>query len=184
LFEVLMSRKRTGHFARFWDSTEDSVRLLAGGGCVLGALWSPAFYTMRGLGRDLVYAAPVEGYRGWHSGLCLSARMDDRTRDHAYAYLNWWLDGTPGAIMARQGYYISVIEPLRETMSPAEWGYWYGGEPSTDDLQGTLGTIVVRRGERREGGSHLQRVANVSVWSTIMSEQNYLARRWREFLDD
>jgi len=183
LFQVLLSLKRRGHFMRFWGSPEESVSLMAGANAVIGSLWSPAYYSLRALGRDIVYADPREGYRGWHSGLCLSANVQAEVRDAAYAYLNWWLDGTPGAIMARQGYYMSVVDTLRDTLSQAEWDYWYEGRPAAEDLPGLSATVAVRRGETREGGSYMNRVARISVWSTVMPEHNYLARRWREFLE-
>lgn len=183
LFDVLMSFRRRGHFTRFWGSNEEAVALMAGPGRMLGAIWSPAFYTLRGMGRNLAYAAPKEGYRGWHSGMCLSSSASEAAAEAAYAYMNWWLDGTPGAIMARQGYYMSVVEPLRETLSEAEWRYWYDGQPAEEDLPGLSAPVAVRRGERREGGAHQSRIARVAAWSTIMPEQNYLARRWREFLE-
>ncbi|MBO6900039.1 MAG: extracellular solute-binding protein [Rhizobiaceae bacterium] len=183
LFEILAARQRTGHFAKLWASSEDSIRLMSGPSCVLGSLWSPAYYAIRGMGRKLTYAAPREGYRGWQSGLSLSAALPAEKLEMAYAYLNWWLDGVPGAIMARQGYYMSVTEPVRANLSPAEWDYWYEGLPASDDLPGLSAPIVVRKGEQREGGSHKERVERVAVWSTIMPEHNYLVRRWREFLD-
>lgn len=183
LFQVLMSLKRRGHFMRFWGATEDSVALMAGSNAVIGSLWSPAYYSLRAMGRDIVYAVPREGYRGWHSGLCLSASVDGDVREAAYAYMNWWLEGTPGAIMARQGYYISVVDTLRDTLSAAEWDYWYEGRPAAEDLPGLSADVAVRRGEMREGGSYMNRVAKISVWSTVMPEHNYLARRWREFLE-
>jgi putative spermidine/putrescine transport system substrate-binding protein len=183
LFQVLLSLKRRGHFTRFWGTPEDSVALMAGANAVIGSLWSPAYYALRGMGCDIVYAAPREGYRGWHSGLCLSSNVEGETSEAAYAYLNWWLEGTPGAIMARQGYYTSVVDTLRGALSQAEWDYWYEGKPATEDLPGLSSTIAVRRGETREGGSYMNRVARISVWSTVMPEHNYLARRWREFLE-
>ena len=182
MFGHLMVMRRAGHFGRFWNSSEDSVRAMSGSGPIIGAMWSPAYYALRASGSPLTYAAPAEGYRGWHSGLSISAATDGERLDMAYDYLNWWLDGVPGAIMARQGYYMSVVEPLRGTLTESEWNYWYGGEPAVEDLSGRDGTIA-RRGERREGGSYLQREARVVVWSTIMPEHNYLIRRWREFLD-
>jgi putative spermidine/putrescine transport system substrate-binding protein len=182
LFDLLRSLKRRGHFTRFWGSAEDSVGLMTSPS-MIGSLWSPAFYTLRGMGEDLLYAVPREGYRGWHSGLCLSARASEEASEMAYAYMNWWLAGEPGAIMARQGYYISVTEPLSRTLSDAEWRYWYGGEPAANDLPGISGQIVVRKGQSREGGGHRERIGRVAVWSTIMPEHNYLARRWREFIE-
>ncbi|NPD14016.1 signal peptide prediction [Xinfangfangia sp. D13-10-4-6] len=187
LFAVLMPLRRAGHFTRFWATSDDAVRLMmapGSGGPMISAMWSPACYTLRGQGRRLHYAAPAEGYRGWHSGLCLSAAASGAVLDMAYAYLNWWLDGMPGAIMARQGYYISVPGPLRETLTPQEWAYWYDGQTAATDLPGSDGTVVVHKGERREGGSYQARVARVAVWSTIMPEHNYLVRRWRQFMGD
>jgi putative spermidine/putrescine transport system substrate-binding protein len=113
----------------------------------------------------------------------LSARTETETREAAYAYMNWWLDGTPGVIMARQGYYMSVVESLRNSLSESEWQYWYDGQPAAADLPGLSSPTAVRRGEYREGGSHQNRVARAVAWSTIMPEHNYLARRWREFLE-
>jgi len=182
LFDILLARQRTGHFSRLWVSSEDSIRFLSGPTCVIGSLWSPAYYAIRGMGRDLVYAAPREGYRGWQSGLSLSAAATAEKQEMAYAYFNWWLEGVAGAIMARQGYYMSVVEPVKQSLSPAEWNYWYGGLPAAQDLPGLAAPVVVRAGERREGGDYKERVSRIAVWSTIMPEHNYLARRWREFL--
>ncbi|MCC7320767.1 MAG: hypothetical protein IT542_07295 [Rubellimicrobium sp.] len=181
LFAILMSRRRSGHFGRFWASNEEAVRVMAAPGCLIGSLWSPAHYALRGMGHEMIYATPAEGYRGWHAGQSISAAVEGEKLEMAHAYLNWWLDGVPGAIMARQGYYTSVTGPLRETLSPAEWAYWYAGEPAPEDLSGPGPGPVVRRGERRPGGSFRERMARVAVWSTIMPEHNYLARRWREF---
>ena len=183
LFQVLRSFKRRGHFTRFWGTSEDSVALMAGANAVIGSLWSPAYYSLRGMGRDIIYAAPREGYRGWHSGLCVSSNVEGEMADAAYAYMNWLLEGMPGAIMARQGYYASVVGTLRETLSQAEWEYWYEGKAAAEDLAGPSANIAVRRGETREGGNYMNRVARISAWSTVMPEHNYLARRWREFLE-
>lgn len=183
LFDLLNSLKRRGHFTRFWSTNEESVSVLKSSNCELGSLWSPAYYTLRAGNKNVVYASPAEGYRGWHSGQCLSANTSGEVLEMAYQYMNWWLDGTPGAILARQGYYISVIDSLRETLSKAEWDYWYEGKPATESLNNSSSMPAVKLGDCREGGSYKNRVANVVVWSTIMPEHNYLARRWREFLE-
>lgn len=184
LFDLLMWRKKAGYLMRSWASHEESVRMMSMPGNLLGSLWSPAFYELRARGHDIIYAAPKEGYRGWHSGLSLSADLSDEMRENAYAYLNWWLSGVPGAIMARQGYYTSVTEPLKRTLTDAEWDYWYEGRPAATDLPSASGQIAVREGEIRKGGSHSERISSIKVWSTIMDEHNYIVRRWREFLDE
>lgn len=181
LFDFLMSRRRTGDFGRFWESNEDALRLMTAPATAIGSLWSPAYYTLRGQGLDFTYADPAEGSRGWHSGQCISAAVEGDVLEMAYAYLNWWLDGVPGAIMARRGYYISVAGPLQDILSPAEWDYWYAGKPASEDLPGPGGTLLPLRGEVRAGGSYRDRMKRINAWSTIMPEHNYLIRRWREF---
>ena len=42
---------------------------------------------------------------------------------------------------------------------------------------------ALHAGEVRHGGSYVERMSRVRVSNTIMDDHNYLARRWREFLD-
>lgn len=182
LFAFLMAQRRAGNFGRFWNTTEESLRGMSNPATAIGSLWSPAYYLLRAQGKELLYADPAEGSRGWHAGNCISAAVEGETLDMAYAYLNWWLDGVPGAILARRGYYISVARPLRDTLGAAEWAYWYAGEPAEEDLQGPDGVVVAFRGEQRAGGSYCNRMERIACWSTIMPENNYLIRRWREFI--
>ena len=57
---------------------------------------------------------PIEGCRGWFGGLALSAHLSGSgTCDAAYEYLNWWLDGGPGAILARNGAYLANHSAVR-----------------------------------------------------------------------
>jgi putative spermidine/putrescine transport system substrate-binding protein len=124
----------------------------------------------------------VEGYRAWHGGLSLSARLEGRQLDIAYDYLNWWLSGWPGAVVARQGYYMSVLDRIRPHLSEAEWNYWYGGRPAAVDLPGPGGETSIKAGSLRSGGSYWDRAANIAVWNTTMDEHNYLVRRWVELV--
>jgi putative spermidine/putrescine transport system substrate-binding protein len=183
LFAILMRYKRRGHFARSWTSHEESVRHFMMPSTMIGSLWSPAYFEVKGLGRHLHYACPQEGYRGWHSGLCLSAAVSDEMRDKAYVFFNWWLSGAPGAIMARQGYYMSVIDPVRNALPSDEWDFWYDGKPASRNLASLHGEVAILEGESRSGGSYHQRISKIAAWSTIMEEHNYVAHRWREFLE-
>ncbi len=182
LVDILTQRKKAGHFGGFWNTRPESVQLMDRREVVLESIWSPAVMALRACGRKIVSAAPREGYRGWHCGMSISARTVGRQRDIAYEYLNWWLSGWAGAVMARQGYYMSALEPARRHLSADEWGYWYEGQPARCDLTDPDGQVVVRSGERRDGGSYWQRMGNVAVWNSFMDEHNYLVRRWNEFL--
>ncbi|TWT40122.1 ABC transporter substrate-binding protein [Botrimarina hoheduenensis] len=182
LFEVLVRLKHDGHFAGLWNSVPQSVDYMRSGRVAIESMFSPAVSTLNGMGIPVTYAAPREGYRGWHGVLCLSSRCNERARDMAYEYMNWWLEGWAGAYMARQGYYISIPERAREHLSEDEWSYWYRGEPARADLLGAEGKRAVKAGELRRGGAYEERLGNVAVWNTVMNSYEYSLVRWYELL--
>lgn len=182
LIDILIRKKKNGHFRGFWASPEESERLMASGEVVIESMWSPTVTALRGKGVPVIEASPREGYRAWHGGMCLSARAEGRVLDAAYEYMNWWLSGWAGAIMARQGYYISVPKRVKQHLSPGEWDFWYEGKIAETDMRGPSGSVIARKGEARNGGSYWRRVGNIAVWNSAMDEHNYLVRRWNEFL--
>lgn len=182
LFEVLVDFKRRGHFNGLWSSVPQSVRFMNTGRVIIESMFSPAVSTLNGMGIPVTYAAPREGYRGWHGVLCLSSKTTGYAKDAAYDYMNWWLEGWPGAYMARQGYYISIPERARQHLSEHEWAYWYDGRSARKDLPGADGRVAVRRGELRTGGSYEDRLGRVAVWNTVMDSYEYSLVRWYELL--
>lgn len=137
---------------------------------------------MNGQGIPVRFAAPKEGYRGWHGVMCLSSVVQGRIKDACYDYMNWWLSGWPGAFIARQGYYISNPQRSAQHLSTAEWDYWYRGKPAAEPLRGTDGKISVQSGEARSGGSYTQRFSNVAVWNTVMPTYEFSLQKWYEFI--
>lgn len=182
LFGILMEYRNKGHFRGIWSSVPASVKLMERGESCIESMFSPAVFELRGKGVDCVYASPREGFRAWQGVMCLSSRTEPAVKDAAYDYMNWWLSGWPGAFIARQGYYISNPERSQPELSQAEWDYWYMGKPATEDLKGTNGTVVVRRGDVRDGGSYTRRFENIAVWNTVMNAYEYSLPRWNEFL--
>lgn len=182
LFEIVSEYKRQGHFRGVWSSVPHSVELMASGEVVIQSMFSPGVSTLNGMGVPCVYAAPKEGYRAWHGVMCLSRESRGERKQAAYAYLNWWLSGWPGAFIARQGYYISNPERSRRYMSPAEWDYWYQGKPAQSALSGTDGRISVQPGEVRTGGSYQTRFENVAVWNSVMRHYEYTLAKWKGLL--
>ena len=120
--DALIARKRLGHFRGFWNSYEDSVRLL-GRGVLLESIFSPTVGKWRSRGGRVTVSTPVEGCRGWHADLCLSAACTGEQLDMAYAYLNWWMNGWAGASAARQGYYTTFPARVQARREPGEWEY-------------------------------------------------------------
>ena len=181
LMTLLHARQREGYFCGLWKTAAESAERMSAGRAAIQSMWSPGLSAIRRAGTPVVEAVPKEGYRAWHGGMCLSSRLAGRMLDVAYEYLNWWLAGWPGAVMARQGYYMSLPERVRETLLPEEWDYWYEGRPAARDLPGPDGEITVRAGWVRPGGAYWERANHIAVWNTTMDEHNYLVRRWSQF---
>ena len=182
LIDFLITRKKEGHFRAFWETFGQSVNLMVNGEVALESMWSPAVTAIKAEGVPCVYAFPKEGLRGWHGGLAISAKVSGKTLDRCYDYINWWLSGWAGAFVARQGYYMSVPENVKKHLEPAEWDFWYDGKPAAEELPDPFGTIIVEKGEVRDGGSYWDRFKNIAVWNSLMDENDYLVKRWTEFL--
>jgi putative spermidine/putrescine transport system substrate-binding protein len=182
LVDLVLAKKRAGHFSGFWKTARDAADLMGSGETVIESMWSPGFSALRSRGVPVSEAVPSEGYRAWHGGLCLSRKLSGRLEDVAYDYLNWWLEGWAGAVMARQGYYMSVPSRVQHHLASHEWDYWYQGLPAASALPGPDGKTTIVAGEVRSGGSYLQRAGSIAVWNTTMDEHNYLTRRWAELV--
>ncbi|MBF7074538.1 extracellular solute-binding protein [Glaciecola sp. MH2013] len=182
LFDVLIRYKQQGHFSGFWTSVPESVRFMKSKRVVIESMFSPAVSSLNGQNIPVTFAAPKEGYRGWHGVMCLSSKTTGRAKDIAYEYMNWWLSGWPGAFIARQGYYISNPQRSKQFLSNAEYNYWYDGKAASEDLRGTDGKVSVRKGSLRTGGSYEKRFENVAVWNTVMPTYEYSLQKWYEFL--
>ena len=183
MVEFLIGKKKEGHFRAFWETFGQSVNLMVSGEVVLESMWSPAVTAIKAEGVPCIYADLKEGYRGWHGGVAISAKATGKALDQAYDYINWWLDGWAGAFVARQGYYMSVPDNVKKHLDPEEWDYWYEGKPAAMELTDPFGTPIVPEGEIRDGGSYWKRFSNIEVWNSLMQENDYLVKRWTEFLN-
>lgn len=182
LFTIMIDLKQNGHFSGMWNSVPESVEFFASGHTVIASMFSLSISALNGRDIPVVYAAPKEGYRAWHGVMCLSSKTDGHAKDAAYQYMNWWLSGWPGALIARQGYYISNAQRSRELLSKDEWNYWYAGKPTDVPLTNTQGKVAVHPGGVRNGGSYENRFANVAVWNTVMDTYEHSLPLWHEFI--
>jgi len=183
LFSILIDLKQSGHFSGFWNSVPESIQYMQSDRVVIESMFSPAAASLNGKNVPVTYAAPKEGYRGWHGVMCLSSATQGRVKDAVYDYMNWWLSGWPGAFIARQGYYISNPQRSKQHLSQAEWDYWYDGKPASQQLRGTDGKVSVQQGSIRNGGSYEKRFSNVAVWNTVMPTYDYSLQKWYEFIN-
>lgn len=179
---IFMEAKKNGQFRAFWKSFDESVNLMASGEVVIQSMWSPAITAVRAQGVPCVYQPLKEGYRSWGGGIGLSAGLTGLPLDAAYEYINWYLSGWVGGFLMRQGYYSAVPETSKLFMSEDEWGFWYEGKAATGDILSPSGTVIEKAGAVRDGGSFLDRMGKVACWNSVMDENQYMVRKWNEFV--
>jgi putative spermidine/putrescine transport system substrate-binding protein len=179
---IFMEAKKNGQFRAFWKSFDESVNLMASGEVVIQSMWSPAITAGRAQGVPCVYQPLKEGYRSWGGGIGLSAGLSGLPLDAAYEYINWYLSGWVGGFLMRQGYYSAVPETSKLFMSEDEWGFWYEGKAATGDIVSPSGTVIEKAGAVRDGGSFLDRMGKVACWNSVMDENQYMVRKWNEFI--
>ncbi len=179
---IFTEAKKAGQFRAFWKSFDESVNLMASGEVVIQSMWSPAITAVRAQGIPCVYQPLEEGYRSWGGGMGLAASLEGAKLDAAYEYINWYLSGWVGGFLMRQGYYSAVPETSKLFMSEDEWGYWYEGKESQGEIVSPSGQVLEGAGAVRDGGSFLDRMGAVACWNSVMDENQYMVRKWNEFI--
>ena len=180
--DILKEQKKAGQFRAFWKTFDESVNLMSSGEVVLQSMWSPAVTAVKAKGLQCVYAPLKEGYRAWGGGLGLSKGLEGIALDAAYEYINWWNSGWAGGFVGRQGYYSSIPDNAKKFMSAAEWDFWYEGKPAAEDVVDPFGKKLEAKGASRDGGSFADRMGRVACWNSVMKEQDYLVKKWNEFI--
>jgi putative spermidine/putrescine transport system substrate-binding protein len=102
--------------------------------------------------------------------------------DLAYEFVNWFLSGWAGAYLNRQGYYSAVLSTAKANMTADEWGYWMEGKAAAGDIKAPDGTTLEKAGGVRDGGSYDERMGGVACWNAVMDENDYMVRKWNEFI--
>ncbi len=179
---IFTEAKKAGQFRAFWKSFSESVELMASGEVVIQSMWSPAITAVRSQGIPCVYQPLEEGYRSWGGGIGLSASLSGMELDAAYEYINWYLSGWVGGFLMRQGYYSAVPETSKNFMSEDEWGFWFEGKEAKGDITNPFGDVMEKAGAVRDGGSFYDRMGAVACWNAVMDENQYMVRKWNEFI--
>jgi putative spermidine/putrescine transport system substrate-binding protein len=180
--DILIKVKKAGQFRAFWSTFDESVNLMASGEVVIQSMWSPAVTAVRARGIPCYYVPLAEGYRAWADGMSLMKHLSGIKLDAAYEYINWYHSGWEGGFIAKQGYYSPVPETAKKFLTDNEWGYWYDGKPATADITDPYGKVMEKAGAVRDGGSLWARMGKVACWNTVMDEDQYMTRKWNEFV--
>ena len=180
--KVLTDAKNAGQFRAFWSDFNESVNLMSSGETVIQSMWSPAVTAVRSKGIPCTFQPLKEGYRSWASGFAVSKAVSGPKAEWAYEFVNWFLSGWAGAYLNRQGYYAAVLDTAKEHMEPYEWAYWMEGKPAEKDIHAPDGTLLEKAGSTRDGGSYDDRMGAVACWNAVMDENEYMVRKWNEFI--
>jgi putative spermidine/putrescine transport system substrate-binding protein len=180
--KVLTEAKRAGQFRAFWKDFNESVNLMASGEVVIQSMWSPAVTAVRSKGVPCVYQPLKEGYRAWAAGFGIPKTLTGKKLDATYDFINWFLSGWAGAFLNRQGYYSAVLSTAKANMQPYEWAFWMEGKPASQDIKAPDGTVMEKAGSVRDGGSYEARMGGVACWNAVMDENDYMVRKWNEFI--
>ncbi|MFN7222959.1 MAG: PotD/PotF family extracellular solute-binding protein [Paracoccaceae bacterium] len=179
---IFTEAKKAGQFRAFWKTFDESVNLMASGEVVIQSMWSPAITAVKSRGIPCVYQPLKEGYRSWGGGIGLSKGLSGMELDAAYEYINWYLSGWVGGYLMRQGYYSAVPETSKEFMTADEWGYWFEGKAAAGDITSPTGDKLAGAGDLRDGGAFAERMGRVACWNAVMDENQYMVRKWNEFI--
>jgi len=179
---IFTEAKKNGQFRAFWKTFDESVNLMASGEVVIQSMWSPAITAVRSQGIPCIYQPLEEGYRSWGGGIGLSKSLSGLELEAAYEYINWYLDGWVGGFLMRQGYYSAVPETSKNHMSEDEWGFWFEGKAAQGDITNPFGKVMEKAGAVRDGGSFYDRMGRVACWNAVMDENQYMVRKWNEFI--
>ena len=50
------------------------------------------------------------------------------------------------------------------------------------DIKAPDGSLLEKAGAKRDGGSYDDRMGNVACWNAVMDENDYMVRKWNEFI--
>jgi putative spermidine/putrescine transport system substrate-binding protein len=180
--KTLIEAKKAGQFRSLWKDFNESVNLMASGEVVIQSMWSPAVTAVRSKGIACTFQPLKEGYRAWAAGFGIPATLTGKKLDGAYEFINWFLDGWAGAYLNRQGYYSAVLETAQAKMEPYEWAYWMEGKAAEKDIKSPNGDVLEKAGKVRDGGSYESRMGGIACWNALMDENEYMVRKWNEFV--
>ena len=180
--KIMTEAKKAGQFRAFWKDFNESVNLMASGETVIQSMWSPAVTKVRSMGIPCTFQPLKEGYRSWASGFCISKATTGPKLEWAYEFVNWFLSGWAGGYLNRQGYYSAVLSTAKANMTADEWGYWMEGKAAVGDVKAPDGSLLEKAGAVRDGGSYEDRMGNVACWNAVMDENDYMVRKWNEFI--
>jgi spermidine/putrescine transport system substrate-binding protein len=99
-YDVILAEAiaRKANIAQFWSNENEAQGAYRTNGCVIGQTWDSSAAGLKKEGLQVGYIAPVEGALAWMEGVSIPSGAENL--DQAYAFINWMLTPTAGAMYA------------------------------------------------------------------------------------
>ena len=76
-----------------------------------------------------------------------------------------------------------MLSTAKANMEPYEWAYWMEGKPAEKDIKGPDGSLLEKAGsDARRRLLRRTAWAHVACWNAVMDENDYMVRKWNEFI--
>lgn len=207
--DFLIKQKDAGQFRALWGQVGRSAELMASEEAVIGNIWQPAVYSVRGNGTPCTYATMGTGIQGFAltTGGFIPTSPGAENRGNvdeavAWAHMHhgaWY----PGFVQGRTGYSVphwpnedlvrDGSDATGEGMGPEFYDWAYKGKRTYDDVDepalfqpseydwSSEEGDPSSDGQKRDGGDAETRANRVGTWYTWPDEGDHLASRWAEF---
>src|SRR5262249_7189747 len=161
----------------------ESVNLMASGETVIQSMWSPAVTAVKSQGIPSVYQPLAEGHPAWAAGFALFKSTNATKKSGlpfavVHSLLVRWARGSRN----RQGSVAALRETAKAKLEPYDWAFWMEGSPAEKDSKAPDGTLLEKAGAVRDGGSYDDRMGAVACWNAVMDENDYMVKKWNEFI--
>ena len=180
--KTLIEAKKAGQFRALWKDFNESVNLMASGEVVIQSMWSPAVTAVRTKGIACNFQPLKEGYRAWAAGFGLPATLSGRKlgrclRVHQLVprRLGRRLPEPPGLLQRRARDRQVQDGSLRVGLLDGRQARHAGHQEPQRRCAGQAGAV-------RDGGSYEARMGGIACWNAVMDENEYMVRKWNEFV--
>ena len=75
-----------------------------------------------------------------------------------------------------------MLDTAKAKMEAYEWAYWMEGKAAAQDIKSPNGDLLAKAGSVRDGGSYESRMGGIACWNAVMDENEYMVKKWNEFV--
>ena len=181
--KILIEAKKAGQFRAFWKDFNESVNLMASGETVIQSMWSPAV-TDGALEGHRLHVPAAQG-RLSRLGVGLRRAEDahgQEARLRPMSSSTGSCPAGPAPTSTARATTRPCSPPPRPTWSPTSGPTGWKASRPTKDIKAPDGTLLEKAGAVRDGGSYEERMGGVACWNAVMDENDYMVRKWNEFI--